>query len=136
MIDMNKYIEKSLGLPIIETTINVYIYECNYGALVLEKTLPPQFTPQSKHCTAKTIWFCEKIVKRGIKLCKIDTVDQLGDIFTKGLIRVTFGYLRKKLMGWKIYSVFYLVATLLIGSIALVYLYAGEQFNTSENNGL
>ena len=98
--------------------------------------MQPQFTPQSKHYANKTKWFCEEIVKRGIKLCKINTVDQLGDIFTKGLIRVTFGYLRKKLMGWKIYSVFYLVATLSIGSIALVYLYAGEQFNISENNGL
>ncbi len=31
---------------------------------------------------------------------KINTVEQLGDIFTKGLTRVVFGYLQKKIMGW------------------------------------
>jgi len=55
------------------------------GALVLAETLPPQFTPQSKYYAIKTIWFREEIHKRGIKLLKIDTKEQLGDIFTKGL---------------------------------------------------
>ena len=31
---------------------------------------------------------------------RIDTAEQLGDIFTKGLPRATFEYLRNKLMGW------------------------------------
>jgi hypothetical protein len=53
---------------------------------VLAQTLPPQFTPQSKYFVIKTIWFLEEIFKRGIQLNKkIDTVEQLGDIFTKGL---------------------------------------------------
>ena len=58
------------------------------------------YTPRSKHYHIKTVWFREEIVKRGIKLLKIDTVEQLGDIFTKGLGKATFEYLRKKLMGW------------------------------------
>ena len=41
-----------------------------------------------------------KFEKLGMKLCKIDTAEQLGDIITKGLTRVTFEYLQKKLMGW------------------------------------
>ena len=41
----------------------------------------------------KTIWFHEEINKRGIKLLKIDTTEQLGDIFTKGLSQPTFEYL-------------------------------------------
>ncbi len=69
------------------------VHEDNSGALVLAKTLPPQFTPRSKYYAIKTIWFCEEIVKRGIRLLKIDTIEQLGDIFTKGLTRVTFEYL-------------------------------------------
>jgi hypothetical protein len=35
-------------------------------------------------------------------LLKIKTAEQLGDIFTKGLPRATFEYLRNKMMGWQI----------------------------------
>ena len=89
-----------VGLEVGNSSLNVSIHEDNAGALVLGNTLPPQYTPRSKHYHIKTVWFREEIVKRGIKLIKIDTVEQLGDIFTKGLGRVTFEYLRKKLMGW------------------------------------
>ena len=68
--------------------------------MILTNTLPPHFIPRSRHYAAKAIWFREGIVKRGIKICKIDTVDQLGDIFTKGLKRVTFEYLQNISMGW------------------------------------
>ena len=73
--------------------MNVSIHEDNAGALILAKTLPAQFTPRSKYYASKTIWFCEEINARGIKLFKIDTVEQLGDIITKGLPRATFEYL-------------------------------------------
>ena len=76
------------------------IQEDNAGALVLAETLPPQFTPRSTYYAIKTVWFREEIHKRGIKLLKIDTVEQLGDIFMKGLPRATFEYLRKRIMGW------------------------------------
>jgi hypothetical protein len=42
----------------------------------------------------------ELIKKSKIKLMKIETVEQLGDIFTKALPRVQFEYLQKNLMGW------------------------------------
>ena len=100
MIDITKYLGKSVGIIIGETTINVSIHEENAGALVLANNLPPQFTPRNKHYNVKTIWFHEEIVKRGIKICNIDIVYQLGDIFTKVLTRVTFEYLQRKLMGW------------------------------------
>ena len=87
-------------MPVSAATMNVSIHEDNAGALVLAETLPPQFTPRSTHYAIKMIWFCEQIVKRKIKLVKIDTVEQLGDLFTKGLTRVTFEYLRRKLLGW------------------------------------
>ena len=80
--------------------MNVYIHENNAGALILAKTLPPKFTPRRKYYASKTIWFPEEINKREIKLLKIETVDQLGDIFTKGLLRASFEYTRKKIMGW------------------------------------
>ena len=100
VIDLTISLAQALGLAVGETTINVSVHEDNSGALILAETLPPQFTPRSKHYAAKTIWFREEIVKRGIKLVKIDTLEQLGDIFTKGLPKTTFEYLRKKLMGW------------------------------------
>jgi hypothetical protein len=68
------------------------------GALVLAETLPPQFTPRRKYYAIKTIWFREEIHKRGIKLLKIDTKEQLGDIFTKGLAQPAFEYLCSKFL--------------------------------------
>ncbi len=44
-----------------------------------------------QHAT-KTIWFREEINKRGIKL-KIETSEQLEDMFTKVLAKPTFAYL-------------------------------------------
>ena len=87
-------------MPIGDTTINVSIHGDNAGVLILAQNLPPQFTPQSKYYASKTIWFREDINKRGIKLLMIYTVDQLGDIFTKGLLKETFEYLWKKIMKW------------------------------------
>jgi hypothetical protein len=98
-MDMASLLGAKVGLPVSRTTMNVSIREDNAGALVLAETLPPQFTPRSKHYAIKTIWFQEQIVLRGIRLVKIDTVEQLGDMFTNGLPGATFEYLRKKLMG-------------------------------------
>jgi hypothetical protein len=101
IMDMVSSVTKSVKLPIGRTTMNVSIHHGdNSEALVLAKTLPPQFTPRSKYHAIKTIWFCEEIFKRDVQLHKIDTVKQLGDIFTKGLTRFVFEYLRNKIMGW------------------------------------
>ena len=100
VMDMVGSLGPASGIPAGDTTMKVSIHEDNAGALILAQTLPPQFTPRSKHYAIKTVWTREQIVLRGIKLLKIDTVEQLGDAFTKGLPRVTFEYLRKKLMGW------------------------------------
>jgi hypothetical protein len=48
IMDMVSSVTKSVKLPIGKTTMNVSIYEGNLGALVLARTLPPQFTPRSK----------------------------------------------------------------------------------------
>ena len=100
IMDMVEAFGTAVGLPVGNTTMNVSIHEDNAGALILAEMLPPQYTPRSKHYAIKTIWFREQIVKRCIKLVKIDTIEQLGDIFTKGLGKVVFEYLCKRLMGW------------------------------------
>jgi hypothetical protein len=66
--------------------------------LVLAETIPPQFTPRSKYYAIKMVWFREEIQKRGVKLFKIETVEQLGHIFTKRLAQATFEYLRKRMI--------------------------------------
>ena len=99
-MDMVSLLGTKIGLTVSGATMNVSIHKDNAGALLLAETLPPQFTPRSKHYAIKTIWFHEKIVLSGIRLLMIDTVEQLGDMFTKGLPRATFEYLRKKHLGW------------------------------------
>ena len=101
VMDIVKEVGAVVGLETEDkTSMHVSIHEDNAGALVLAETIPPEFTPRSKYYAIKTVWFREEIVKRGIKLLKIDTVEQLGDIFTKGLARATFKYLRKRMLGW------------------------------------
>ncbi len=56
--------------------MNVSIHEDNLGALVLAKTLPPQFTPRSKHYAIKTIWFREEIFKKDVQLHKINSPEE------------------------------------------------------------
>jgi hypothetical protein len=62
-----------------DMNMNVSVHKDISGALVLAETLPPQFTLRSKYYATKTIWFCEEIHKRGIKLKKIETSEKLGD---------------------------------------------------------
>ena len=59
IMDMTNILGETVGLIIIDTAMNVYIYEDNYGALIMEETLPPQFNPQKRHYSSKTTWFCE-----------------------------------------------------------------------------
>ena len=80
--------------------MDVIIHEDNAGALILAETVPPQFTLLSKAYAVKTHWFREQIIERGIKIMKISTTEQLGDICTKCLPLATFQYLCKKLVGW------------------------------------
>ena len=100
VMDIVSCIGPAVGIPAGEVSMNVSIHEDNSGALILGQTLPPQYTPRSKHYAIKTVWFREQIVLRGIKLIKIETMEQLSDLFTKGLGKIPFEYLRKKLMGW------------------------------------
>jgi hypothetical protein len=55
-------------------SMHVSIHVDNAGALVLVKTIPPQFTPRSKYYVIKTVWLREEIHKQGVRLLKIETV--------------------------------------------------------------
>ncbi len=100
IMDMVESLAVAAGISAGDENIRVSVHEDNLGALVLAETLPPQFTPRSKYYATKTIWFHEEIHRRGIKLLKIKTSEQLGDMFTKGLAKATFEYLQSKIIGW------------------------------------
>ena len=81
IIDMVDEVGTAVGLTHSEKTqLHVCIHEDNAGALVLAQTLPPQFTPASKHHAVKTHWFHEKCIEKFVVLQKISTTEQLGDI--------------------------------------------------------
>ena len=83
-----------------ETHMHIKICEDKVRALTLGKLEPRRMTPRSKHYALKYNWFCKQTGPRKINLVKISSADQLGNLFTKGLSRVLFSNLQKKLMGW------------------------------------
>ena len=92
-MDMVRSLAASVGIPAEDVNMRVSVHEDDSGALVLAETLPPQFTPRSKYYATTTICFSEEINKRGINLLKIETYEQLGNMFTKGLARPMVEYL-------------------------------------------
>ena len=58
IMDMISSVTNSVKLPIEQTTMNVSIHQNNLGELVLAKTLPPQFTPQSKYYAINLVSSC------------------------------------------------------------------------------
>ena len=80
--------------PLVKCTV----FEDNNGALKLATA--PKMRPRTKHIALKYHHF-RSFVKCGyIKISRVDTAEQLGDIFTKPLSDTIFTYLRKKLLVW------------------------------------
>ena len=101
VMDLVQELGKFFDLPVKDKSrFHVRVHEDNVGALTLGQLEPRRMTLRSKHYAIKYHWFREEIGPRGVVLTKIDTKDQLGDIFSKGLGRVPFEHLQKKLMGW------------------------------------
>ncbi len=80
--------------------MHVKIHEDNVGTLIPGKLEFLRMTPCSKHYAVKYHWFLELIGPCNVELVKMATADQLGDVFTKGLDKISFKRLQKKLMGW------------------------------------
>ena len=103
MISLVKALRRAVGLPpCVETNLYCKVHEDNVGALTLANLEPQRMTPRSKHYAIKYHWFREYVAEKSnnVTIVKIDTANQLGDIFTKGLTKVTFVKLRCMLMGW------------------------------------
>ena len=74
------------------------VFEDNSGALELANT--PKLRPRTKHINIKYHHFRSHIEKKTISISKIDTKDQIADIFTKPLEKKLFIPLRRQLQGW------------------------------------
>jgi Reverse transcriptase (RNA-dependent DNA polymerase)/GAG-pre-integrase domain len=74
------------------------VFEDNNGALSLASS--PKLTPRSRHYATKYHFFRSHVADGSIELKKIDTKNQLADIFTKGTTAEIFQRLRLKLCGW------------------------------------
>ena len=95
IMDVVQGIGTFFDLPVKDKSrFHVRIHEVNVGALLLGQLEPRRITPRSKHYAIKYHWFREQLEPRGVVLTKIESAEQLGDIFTKGLGRVAFERLR------------------------------------------
>ena len=74
------------------------VFDESNGALQLAKA--PNISPRTKHIAVKYHFFRDKIGKEKVIVNeKVDIVDQLAEIFTKGLQIQLFKPLHKRLMG-------------------------------------
>ena len=73
------------------------VFEDNDGALTLANA--PQMTPRTKHIALRYHHFREEVRAGRVHVLPIASIDQIADIFTKGL-KNNFANLRMKLMGW------------------------------------
>ena len=87
-----------LQIPQAKLKIRCTLFEDNKGAEELAKV--PKNRPRTKHIATKYHHFREH-VKSGILLVKrVETTEQLADIFTKALARQPLEYLRKQIIRW------------------------------------
>ncbi|KAL7523022.1 hypothetical protein ACHAWF_000326 [Thalassiosira exigua] len=86
IIDLVKEIGQHFGMPIEEKSrFQVRVHRDKFGALTLGQLEPRLMTPRSKYYAVKYDWFRFQLEPRGVVLAKIESNEQLGDIFTKGL---------------------------------------------------
>ena len=80
--------------PIVHCTV----FEDNNSCIELVKC--PKMRPRTKHISIKYHHFRSKVKAGLITVERIDTLDQIADIFTKSLDEKQFIKLRKELNGW------------------------------------
>ena len=78
--------------------IHCTLFEDNVGAETLAKA--PKMNPRTKHIAIKYHFFREAVKSNILKISRIDTKNQLADIFTKPTPISTLEPLRKEIMGW------------------------------------
>ena len=91
-------ITKVFGLTAKAPNVHCTIFEDNMGAETLAKA--PKMNPRTKHIAIKYHFFREAVRKNILRITRVDTKNQLADIFTKAVPLTTLEPLRKEIMGW------------------------------------
>ena len=91
--EINKFFELYLPKP----KIFCKIYEDNNACIALAQN--QKFSPRTKHIALKYHHFRNHVKNGDIQIERVDTQDQLADIFTKPLFSIIFKKLRKLLLG-------------------------------------
>ena len=92
--ELRKYLEILPLIPRVRCTL----FEDNVGAETLAQA--PKMTSRTKHIAIKYHHFREAVRNKILKIKRVDTKDQLADVFTKPTDLHTFEHLRKNIMGW------------------------------------
>ena len=88
-----------LGVETSKLTLS-RVFEDNDACRKLAFSTMPKMTPRSKHIAVKYHWFREKLDELNIEILRVDTKEQLADIFTKGLVQKEFESKRLLVCGW------------------------------------
>ena len=98
LIDLLREISPIFPLNTNTTTVHCQVFEDNIGAL--EIATNHKYRPRTKHLNIRLHHFRSYVQDGTINISKIDTSNQLADIFTKPLALSRFQKLRKQIIGW------------------------------------
>ena len=73
-------------------------FENNIGVEELART--EKYRPRTKHIAIEYHHFCDHVRNENITIQRIDTLNQLADIFTKPLNKQSCTKLRSRIQGW------------------------------------
>ena len=98
MMEILKELEHHSNLPSKTPTVKCRVFEDNSGAVEIASV--HKYRPRTKHLNIRLHHFRDYVTNGLIKICKIDTDDQMADILTKPVQNPKFQTLRAKIMGW------------------------------------
>ena len=93
-IELAKYLMIGTVTPIVRCEL----FEDNKGAETLANA--PKMNARTKHIAIKYHHFREAVKAKYLQIKRVDTKEQLADILTKPVDRITLQHLRKGIMGW------------------------------------
>ena len=87
-----------LDIPNADLVVKCTLFEDDKGAE--ELTYFPKNRPRTKHIAVKYYNFREAVRSKILIVKRVDTLNQLADIFTKPLARIPLERLRMRIQGW------------------------------------
>ena len=90
-----KYVKELVKIFDINVNVPIQIYKDNTGAINIANT--GNFTTNSKHIVIHYHFVHERVKNKEIEVCKIDTNENVADIFTKALCKEKFEKFRMHL---------------------------------------